>query len=248
MNDLMDLSGRKIMITGASSGIGRAAAILASEKNASLVLCGRDEERLAETLQMLKNKDRHILLPFDIRDFDSYNSVFDKAVSVGNKLSGLVHCAGIAKPIPMRMMNHSRIIETIDTNLTSFALLVSMYTQKKYSDGGSIVGISSANSHLPQKYMSIYAASKAGIEAIVKTASLELYEKNIRINCVVPGAVDTPMARGTDPEQLEKIIGRQLLGLTAPAEIANVIVFLISNASSAVTGAAISADGGRLGQ
>lgn len=248
MNDLMDLSHRKIMITGASSGIGRAAAILASEKNASLVLCGRDEGRLNETLQMLENKERHILIPFDIRSFDSYNDVFDRAVSDGNKLSGLVHCAGIAKPLPLRMMKYSRITETIDTNLTSFALLVSMYAGKKYSEGGSIVGISSVNSRLPQQYMSVYAASKAGLEAFVRSASLELCERNIRINCVVPGAVDTPMAQSTDPEQLEKIIGRQLLGLTDPSEIANVILFLLSSASSAITGAAISADGGRLGQ
>lgn len=248
MNDLMDLSGRKILITGASSGIGRETAVLAAEKNASLVLCGRDGGRLEQTLDMLKNKERHILIPFDVKSFEDYSAVFDRAVSDGNKLNGLVHCAGIAKPLPLRMMTHSRISEITDTNLTSFALLISMYAKKKYSDGGSIVGISAVNSHLPQKYMSIYAASKAGLEAVVRTAALELIEQNIRINCVVPGAVDTPMAQGTEPEQLEKIISRQLLGLTAPEEIANVILFLISNASSAITGASISADGGRLGQ
>ena len=248
MAGLADLSERKILITGASSGIGRAAAVLAASLGASVVLCGRDKTRLDETLSMLEQPERHISLSFDVRDFECYDSVFAAAVADGKKLDGMVHCAGEATVTPVRTMNHDVITRVLETNLSSFIMLTSFYSKRKYSSGGSIVGISSANSHIPQKCMSVYAASKAALEACVKTMALELSAQNIRINCVVPGAVDTPMAGNVDEETLLRIERQHLLGMSAPESIANFIVFLLSNASCAVTGRAIWADGGMLGQ
>ncbi|MGN0666498.1 MAG: SDR family NAD(P)-dependent oxidoreductase [Huintestinicola sp.] len=248
MSGLIDLTEKKIMITGASSGIGKAAARLAAECGASLVLCGRNEERLKETLDSLPSPDKHITIPFDVTDTGKYEQVFRAAVSDGAKLSGMVHCAGIAEATPLRLMKYEDIRDIMDVNYTSFMLLTAFYSKKKYSCGGSIVGISAANAHCPQQYMSVYAASKAAIEASVKTLAVELAKMDIRINCVVPGAVDTPMAERLDGEALGRITARHLLGMRSPEDIANFILFLLSDASAAVTGRTVFADGGLLGQ
>lgn len=245
---LIDLQDRKILITGASSGIGRAVAILASKLGASLILCARDEERLRKTHNKLEGFERHKCFAFDIKDFEKYEEVFAKAVSDGRKLDGLVHCAGIANPLPVRAMRPLAVTEIMDVNFHSFLYLMNAYAKRKNSCGGSVVAVSSVNSHYPQKYMSVYAASKAALEAAVKTMSLEVAAQNIRINCVIPGAVETPMMKMTDPNVLEEILSRQLLGVGQPEDIANMAVFLLSDAASFITGRSLYVDGGRLGQ
>lgn len=245
---LVDLQNRKILITGASSGIGRATAILASRLGAAVVICGRNEQRLRETYEKLEDGKRHQCLVFDVKDFGQYENVFSQAVSDGIKLDGLVHCAGIARPLPVRMMKPSTVMEMMDVNFHSFLYLMGIYARKKFSCGGSIVAVSAANSHYPQKCMSVYAASKAALEASIKTMALELAQQNIRINCVIPGAVETSMMTMTDEETLKEILGKQLLGAGKPEDIANMIAFLLSDATSFITGRAVYVDGGMLGQ
>lgn len=245
---LVDLNNRKILITGASSGIGKATAVLAAKLGAKVVLCGRDKQRLDETRNMLDEPEKHQILIFDITEFESYEKFFAEAVSDGMKLNGMVHCAGMAKALPLRVMSPASITEIMNTNFVSFMELTRLYAKKKYSDAGSIVAISAVNAHYPQKCMSVYAASKLALEAAVKTLALEVEKQNIRINCVVPGAIDTPMMHKTDPESLEKILSKQLLGAGKPEDVANMIAFLLSDAASYVTGRAMYVDGGRLGQ
>ena len=246
--DFIDLHGRKILITGASSGIGRATAVLVSQLGGDVVLCGRHAQRLEETQKRMECPDRHTRIVFDVKEFDQYDEVFRTAVADGKKLGGLVHCAGIAKAIPLGRMKDSAVNDIMNVNFTSFMCLVGLYSKKKYSEGGSIVAVSSANTHYPQKCMSVYAASKSAIEASVRTMALELSMRNIRINCVVPGAVRTPMMDMTEEEALHAIVQKQLLGVGKPEDVANMIAFLLSDASSFVTGRAMFADGGMLGQ
>lgn len=248
MTQFVDLKDRKILITGASSGIGRAVAILASRLGASLILCARDEERLQKVREELKHPCKHLCIPFDVTDISQYEPVFAQAVSDGRKLDGLVHCAGIARALPVRLMKPSMIREMMDVNFHSFLYLTHEYAKKKNSQGGSIVAVSSANSHYPQKCMSVYAASKAALEAAVKTMALELVSQNIRINCVIPGAVETPMMEKTGEDALKGILEKQLLGAGKPEQIANMIVFLLSEATSFITGRSMFVDGGMLGQ
>lgn len=243
----VNLSEKKILITGASSGIGRATAVLASQMGAVLVLCGRDAQRLEETRATLSDPEKHCCIPFDVRDFDQYGDVFNHAVSDGVKLKGIVHCAGIAKVLPLRILKPSAVSEIMDVNFTSFMQLMAMYAKRKYSDGGSVVAISAANAHYPQKCMSVYAASKSALEAAVKTLALELAAQQIRINCVIPGAVNTSMMQDLDDNSRKLIEERQLLGVESPEDIANMIVFLLSEASSRITGRAMYVDGGMLG-
>lgn len=244
----MDLGKRKILITGASSGIGRATAILASKLGADIVLCGRNMQELEKTQNEMNCSENHTRIVFDVREFDKYDEVFQMAVADGRKLDGLVHCAGIAPTIPLRVMKHSLINEVMNTNFTSFMCLTSTYSRKKFSNGGSIVAISSANSHYPQKCMSVYAASKCALEAAVKTMSLELAPQGIRANCVIPGAIRTPMMDGISEDTIDKIEEKQLLGVGKPEDVAGMIAFLLSDAASFITGRSMFVDGGLLGQ
>ncbi len=245
---MIDLSKKKILITGASSGIGRAAAVLVSKLGADVVLCGRNAKRLEETQGKMDGQERHTRVIFDVREFDKYNDVLQKAVSDGKKLNGLVHCAGVAPAIPLRMVKESSVTEVMNTNFTSFMCLVSLYAKKKYSEAGSIVAVSSANSHYPQKCMSVYAASKYALEAAVRTMALELAERNTRINCVVPGAIRTSMMEGIQGETLEAIEKKQLLGIGKPEDVAGMVAFLLSDTASFITGRSMFVDGGMLGQ
>ena len=238
----------KILVTGASSGIGRALAIKLAEENNRVVLCARDEEKLNSTRNEMKNPQSHICIPFDLNDFSQYDALFNQAVSDGVKINGLVHCAGVATPTPARALNSASIMQIMNTNYVSFMCLAGMYSKKKYAEGGSIVGISAINAHYYRRYMSVYAGSKAAVEASVGALAIELADKNIRVNCVVPGAIETEMAKQMSQEDLDAVTDTQLFGMGQPEQVADAIIYLLSDNSSFMTGRTLYVDGGRLGQ
>ena len=244
----IDFFGKKIMVVGAASGIGRQTSILLAKLGASVVLADRNEGKLLEVKTELDNTGRHIAVAYDVTDNNAGKGLFDKAIEGGQKLDGLVYTAGIAKPIPLRVISYQEYENIFSINYFGFVHCVSLYAKKKYNNGGSIVGISAVNAHNPQKCMTLYAASKAAIEASVKTLSLELASQNIRINAMIPGAVATPMSDSVNKDTLDNIVARQLLGIQSPEQIADYIVFLLSERSGAVTGRSLYADGGMLGQ
>ena len=246
--ELVDLNNRKILVTGASSGIGREVSILLSKLGASVVLCGRNQDRLCETISLMENPEKHRSYSFDISNNQECEEIFQDVVLDGSKLNGLVHCAGIARAVPLRVMKYKDILEMFETNYMSFMKLTQLYAKKKYSDGGSIVAVSAANAHYPQKCMSIYAASKAALEASVKSLAIELTAQNIRINCVIPGAINTSMMSEMSESERKLVGDKQLLGVGKPEDVANMIAFLLSDASSFVTGRSMYVDGGLLGQ
>lgn len=244
----IDFSEKKIMVVGAASGIGRQTSILLSKLGASVVLVDRNGEKLLEVKTELANTGRNIAVAYDVTDYNAGKGLFDKATQDGQKLDGLVYTAGIAKPIPLRVITYQVYENLFSINYFGFVNCVSLYAKKRYNNGGSIVGISAINAHNPQKCMTLYAASKAAIEASVKTLSLELADQNIRINAIIPGAVATPMSDSVNKDTLKNIVAKQLLGIQNPEQIAEYIVFLLSDRSGAVTGRSLYADGGMLGQ
>ena len=229
---MFDLTGKKIMVTGASSGIGQATAILISKLGGTVVACGRNESRLDETLSACEGHD-HIKLAFDVRDIDNYGKYFDQSVSDGKKLDGLVYSAGISIPTPLRVMDVTTVHDILEVNLVAFMMMVSFYSKKKYNDEGSIVVLSATPIYYPNGY-DAFVASMAGVEGLVKIASVELANKKIRINSVCPSYVDTPM---TDESLLTK--GIRLL---KPEDVANTIVFLLSDMAEKITGRSIIID------
>lgn len=243
----MELTGRRIMVTGASSGIGRETAILLSNLGAQVVLLGRDEQRLAETKDNLSGEG-HVSISLELREFEKYADAFKQIKETGKKLDGFVHCAGIAKVIPLKVVSANVIQDMFAVNYVSFMELMKHFAKKTNSDGGSVVCLSAINAHYPQKCMSVYAATKGALEMAVSSLAVELFEKKIRVNAVVPGPIATPMAASFSEVSGEEsnIVGQQLMALGEPADIANMAAYLLSDASIFITGRKFYVDGGRL--
>lgn len=244
----IDFSEKKIMVIGASSGIGEKTSLLLSQLGAKVVLVSRNSEKLERVKAQLSHPNEHVAIAYDVKDVEGSKELFDSAVKDGQKLNGLVYCAGIAKAVPMRVMSYAEYSNIFSINYYGFINTVSLFSKKKYNASGSIVAVSAVNAHYPQKCMTLYASSKIAIEAAVRTLSLELADIGIRINSVIPGAVDTPMSEAVDPSMLELITSKQLLGIQKPEQIADFIAYLLSDRASAITGRNLFSDGGRLGQ
>lgn len=246
----LDFSERKILVTGASSGIGQATAIYLSKLGAQIVLNGRNEERLNSTLLQLAG-DGHQKVIADLAIEENLSNLFEKIVLDGKKLNGLVHCAGIPFVVPLQSLTKKRLSEVMENNFFSFIELVRQYSKKKYSCGGSIVCISSLSSIQPRAYETGYIASKAAMNAAVTSLAFELAKKQIRINGVLVGVIVTEMIKETmqeydNKEYFQNIIDKSLLGIGEPDDIASVCAFLLSDMSRFITGRNIYADGGLL--
>ncbi|PWW08321.1 NAD(P)-dependent dehydrogenase (short-subunit alcohol dehydrogenase family) [Paenibacillus cellulosilyticus] len=246
----LDFSDKKILVTGASSGIGRATAIYLSKLGAQIIVSGRNEERLNETMLQLTG-DNHQIIVIDLAKEEDLSRFFEQMVQDGTKLNGMVHCAGIPYVMPLQSLSRKRISEVMETNFYPFIELVRQYAKKKFSNGGSIVSISSILSVQPRAYETGYIASKAAMNAAVTSLAFELAKKEIRVNGVLAGNVMTEMVQETlkeysNEENLNKVIEQSLLGLGEPNDIASVCAFLLSDMAKFITGRNMYADGGFL--
>jgi NAD(P)-dependent dehydrogenase (short-subunit alcohol dehydrogenase family) len=241
----LDFSNKKIMVTGASSGIGRATAIYLSKLGAQLVLIGRNEERLKATLEKLSG-EKHILITADLAELEDMKDIFMQAVSDQIKLDGLVHSAGIPYIMPLKNITRKRLLEGFNINYFAFIELCRQYEKSKFSNDGSIVGISSVASEKGSKCQTVYSATKSALDVSVQTLSIELAKKNIRINTVAPGMIDTEIIGSTSDlgGDLEILGKSQLLGVGEPDDVAACIAFLLSDMSKFITGRRIFVDGG----
>lgn len=240
-----DLTGKKILITGGSSGIGRAAAFACAKAGAQVVLLGRNKERLEKVIKGLEGSG-HCYWVFDLNSDSDYDILFQNIVMIVGKLDGMVHSAGIPGVIPLKVLSKNKMNEVMNVNYFSFIELVKQFSKKKYSNGGSIVGVSSVVVERGEACQTIYSASKAAMEASVKCLAIELVSKNIRINTVMPGMIRTEMMdkviEGGSRE--DKLGAGSVLGIGKPEEVANAILFLLSDLSSHTTGRNIYVDGG----
>lgn len=247
----MDLSGKRILVTGASSGIGRETSVLLSKLGATVILVARNEQRLKETYDMLE-KGEHEYISFDISKLDELNELVEMLIKNNKKLDGFVHCAGICPIIPIQIIDYKKMQEIMTVNYFSFIEIIKYYAKKKYSNGGSIVAVSSVSSFAGWKGASLYCGSKGALDSSIKALSIELCTKNIRVNSVVPSNIKTKMfeesVQFAGNEAMEKIISSQPLGLGEPIDVANAIAFLLSDASKFITGTSLVVDGGYLAQ
>ncbi|MCM1141733.1 MAG: SDR family oxidoreductase [Muribaculum sp.] len=239
------LEGRTILVTGASSGIGRATAIVCSKMGASMIITGRNEHRLIETMDKLEG-DNHKSVVADLSTAEGRNLIFE----IIEKLDGIVHCAGISGHKVFQFLKESEIAEMFEINFNT-PLLISrdLVKKKKINKGGSIVFITSTSGIL-SSYMGgcLYSSTKGALNGLIKGMALELASKNIRVNSVMPSMVSTPIMNGgqlTD-EQFEEDKKRYPLKRYGyPEEVAYAIVYLLSDASAWTTGTNLLMDGGR---
>lgn len=246
---MITLKGKSIFITGASSGIGKACAVKAAQLGANVVLVARDRERLKQTLDSLAG-DNHLYFPCDVTISDHLEEVVRQAAEKLGKISGFIHSAGIEATIPLRNMNRGKFEEIFSVNVLAAFEIARLLSNKKYlaPGGSSFIFIGSVFGMLGEPCTVAYSSSKAALIGGTKSMALELVPKNIRVNCVMPGVVETAMSIKffqTIPEHArQEIIKKHPLGLGQPEDIAHLCMFLLSDASRWITGAAIPIDGG----
>ena len=237
------LSDKHILITGASSGIGRETAVVLSNSGAKLLLNGRKIAELEKTQQMLAGQGHHII-PADLSEINDMSFLFDSIVQTGGKLDGMVYCAGIIPVTPLRSLSIVKIEEAMRINFYAFVDMVRCYVKQKYSNGGSIIGISSIASVKPEKGQTAYAATKAAMNTAIEVIAQEIAGKGIRINTVLPGVTRITSHDEAENEQTIYPVERQILGLINPADIGKMCRYLLSNEAKSITGRKFYIDGG----
>ena len=248
MNDYnpYSLRGKKILITGASSGIGRGIAIECSRIGASVIITGRNKERLQETLCMMDHQQEHSMV---IADLSSVEGVFTLADAVDNTIDGLVLCAGFTIVKPFKYVSDKDLDDIMNVNYKAPVLLAQrLLKKKKISKGASIVFISSVSGvFISAPAGALYSGSKGAVNGIAKAMAIDLSSRGIRVNCINPGMVDTNIFAKGDitKEQLEDDVKNYPLGRYGkPEDIAYAVIYLLSDASKWVTGTNLKIDGG----
>lgn len=245
----MDLTGKNVLVTGATGGIGRETAMQLSKLGANVILCGRDESKLNEVLEMLEGTG-HIKSALDLEEIDSIELTIRKITDAIGELQGFVHCAGTAPMRPLKMTRRENIINVMDTNVFSFIEIVRCLQKKgRFTDGGSIVAISSIASIRGKQSKVAYSASKAALDGAIRCLICDLKKKKIRVNSIMPCWVNTKMystyiERYPETFEVKEIEEKQYMGVTEPVEVANTAAFLLSDAAKTITGTSVLIDGG----
>ena len=238
------LDGKTILVTGASSGIGRSTAIECSKLGAKVIVTGRNEERLRATFEELEG-DGHLLVVADL----SRSEDLDILVSQLPQIQGLVSNAGFTRLLPLQFMKENELKEIFQVNtIAPMMLFQKLLKSKKIKRGASVVFTSSMAGLGTVTYANdMYSASKGALCAFVRNAALDLASKSIRVNAVCPGMVNTGILdSGTiTKEQLNEDIKNYPLGRFGdPRDVALAMIYLLSNASDWVTGVNFVIDGG----
>ncbi|MBE6319860.1 MAG: SDR family oxidoreductase [Bacteroidales bacterium] len=237
------LTGKTILITGASSGIGRATAIECAKLNATCVLCGRNELRLQETLRLLEGTG-HIAISADLLKEEGIHAIVEQTPN----LDGVVCNAGVNMMAPIYFIRSEEIDKVLRTNtIAPMTLVNALLRNKRIKNQSSLVFTSSLDAVNPDVGSSVYAASKAALSSFMRSCAKELAPRKIRANAIQPGLVETGMMHNglVSEEDLERHKEFYLLKRYArPEEIAWSIIYLLSDASNFVTGSVLTIDGG----
>lgn len=250
----MELAGRTILVTGASSGIGREASVVLAELGASLVLVGRRREELERTAAALEPGE-HRVEPFDLMELDAIPEwLKDVAARVG-VLDDLVHSAGVHFTLPLRATGARQYGDLMRVNVDAAYFLVKGFRQKgvrRSGSGSGVVFLSSVMGLIGQTGITAYSTSKGALVSMARSLALELAREGIRVNCVAPGVVRTKMAANAEqiltPDQYQAIESLHPLGIGTPRDAAYAIAFLLAETGRWITGTTLVVDGGYTAQ
>lgn len=243
---MLSLKDKNILITGASSGIGKATSILFSELGANVIITARNEEKLDETFKALIPSTNHLNINADLTQVDDIKSL----VKLLPTIDGIVHCCGKVMPVPVKFIKESQLQDVFSVNYFSAVNLISeLLMQKKVNNNSSIAFISSVSTLHAYFGGAPYISSKAALEGYAKTLALELAPKKIRVNVLQPALVRTAIFDSTinaaiDTEKMNELVNSYPLGIGEPIDVANALAFFMSDASKWVTGSSLKMDGG----
>lgn len=240
------LEGKTILVTGASSGIGRSIAVECSKMGANVIVTGRNEERLNDTFGMLtviNGSQQHQSVIADLNDESSVMSLIN---SIGG-IDGLVNNAGVNRVKPVSFIKDEDLEYVFNTNtFASVRLSKQLIKKKKLNNNASIVFTSSVSAFFNAPGRALYASSKAAITSFMRSFAVELAEKGIRANAVHPGMIETKMIYEnlTEEEIQNDLATYPLKRYGKPEEVAWSVIYLLSDASAWVTGSSLLIDGG----
>lgn len=243
------LEGKNILITGASSGIGRQCAIDCSKMGARVVLLGRNEERLKETQSKLEGNG-HKIISFDLTNLEQIQEMVSRIVARSGSIDGLVNCAGISATLPFKLTSPEKMNLFFKTNVFATIELTRHVLNFKNVNkkGASVIFIASVMGCVGENAKSLYSLTKGSLISGCRSLAIEYAPKNIRINVVSPGVVETDINRNqpylSDPEKRNKTESYHPLGLGTVNDISNACIYLLSDASRWVTGQNLIVDGG----
>jgi NAD(P)-dependent dehydrogenase (short-subunit alcohol dehydrogenase family) len=246
---MISLINKRIVVTGASSGIGAATAELCASLGAKVLLMGRDEIRLAQICTRLMGEG-HVVSAIDLTSYDLLEENLTALLRSFGPVDGMVHSAGIEMTRPLKMLKPKNIQEVFEVNVTAGLNLARILTKSNNwcADGGSIVYISSIVGEVGQPGKIGYSASKGALRAAAKSMALEFASKRIRVNCILPAMVRTPMSENLlaslSNDARQNIEKMHPLGIGSVEDVANSCVFLLSDVSKWITGASMVVDGG----
>lgn len=251
-SDSFSLNGKLVVITGASSGIGRQCAISCSKMGATIVAFGRNMERLNETLGLLDEPDKHMVCSVELREYEKVAEIIEKIVELKGRISGLINCAGISTTLPLNSISIQKMQEYFQSNvIASMYITQRIVKSTSFSElGGSIIFMGSVMGVAGEKGKTLYSMTKGALIAAVKSMAVELAPKKIRVNCISPGVVESPMSKSAvysrEEDSLNRIKLLHPLGLGRVDDVANASIFLLSDASGWITGTNLIVDGGYL--
>jgi NAD(P)-dependent dehydrogenase (short-subunit alcohol dehydrogenase family) len=247
------LKEKVIVVTGAAGGLGRETALAIGREGALLALVDVDEEGLRRTGELLRDAGtRAVSLVGDVTKLQTHTQLCNTAMSEFGAVHGLCNVAGVLGPGTLSEVSEEQFDRVMHVNCLAQLLAIRAFAPSLKSSGGAIVNVASVGAQVGLPLMSVYCASKAAVVGMSRALAAELAPQ-VRCNVVCPGGIDTPMAQGllaSVPLEerdglLAKRTGRQLLQRFAtPLEIAQVVVFLVSDESAFMTGSVVSADGG----
>lgn len=243
MYNPFSLEGKTILVTGASSGIGRGICIDCSKMGATVHLMARNEDRLNETFSQMEGRN-HVIHKADLCNTEDINALVDNLPMI----DGMVLCAGIIKTMPVKNITEDSLMEIFNANIIGdIKLLTRILKKKKLNHGGSVVFISSVSTFNVKVGNSLYSATKGAMNSFAKAAALEVAKQEIRVNCIQPGFIPSNiLSKGTIDEDdfLKFYAERHPLGFGTPSDIANGCIYLLSDAARWVTGSIFTIDGG----
>lgn len=251
MHNPLDLSGKRVLVTGASSGVGRATAVALARLGARLTLGGRRADALEETRGMLSAPadGAHETACFDLLDVDAIPGWMKTlSADAGSPFDGVVHAAGVSTAIPVRILSKARMDAVLVPNLyASLALVRGIAAKGVGADGASLVLISSVSGLAGALGHTVYSASKGALHAMARSAAKELAPRRMRVNCVAPAWVEGPIMDVVNDirgDAFQAVKDRQFLGSIPPEDVAMSAAYLLSDAARRITGTTLVIDGG----
>ncbi len=244
------LENKVIVISGAASGIARQCAVSCSKMGARLILLDLNEEGLRDTMAMVERPEEHYWACVNLLDYERTSQAVKEGVEKVGRISGVLNCAGISTTNLFKLTKPEELDKFFKVNVyTGYFLTQECTKMGNFSkEGGSVVFFSSVAGNFGEVGKGTYGMTKAALLNLAKHLACELARKNIRVNSISPGAIETPINMNLphmkDPEKRAALEAQHLLGLGKTDDIANACIFLLSDASRWITGTNLFVDGG----